>query len=727
MNNRSKLVLSPDRKTAIFGERYAKKGEDSVESVMHRVAMAVATSYESNHGGKLEDTADIVDEWVGYMSRFEFVPGGRILSNAGVDKNLLNCFVVPVDDSIGGIFDSLKRSMMIQGVGGGVGFNFGGIRPKGYPTSGLGVASGPCSFIDVFDKASDTISSTSDRKAANMGILPVWHPDIREFIRSKVGNDGNTGRWIKFNISVAVNNKFINAVKSGSGFDLMWDGKVVDTIDAAGLWKEMVDSQWLCGDPGLWNYDTANEMNNTGYFQELIGTNPCGEISLPAWGSCCLGSINLSKFVVDGSVDIPALERVAGSAVKFLDSVITENEYLFDEMEAEAKLSRRIGLGVMGVAHALMKMGIRYGSEEARLVVGSMMTTIRDAAYETSTMLATCMGSFTGYDEKKYTSKKSGYTKSLPNGVMDKIKARGIRNSTLLTVAPTGTTSVVAGSSSGIEPVYSLKFVQKRFKDGSWHSENVMDPIYEEWLNKNPEGAAVPDYFVTSKNIHPDDHLKMQLAVQAVVDNSISKTINMPSHATRQEVSKVLLDAMTGGAKGCTIYRDGSLSHQPLSDTPSTRNKGVKIRRGLTYEISTPQGKAYVTINDFEQGGGPMQVFIRADKPGSDSYAYCNAMGRLISIGLQDGTDPKRIANTLMGINSSGVTWEFMPDSQDKPVTITSVPDAVAKLMLSYCGEPVVIMDNASSKAVMCSNCGAPMEMIEGCLTCRSCGNALCQ
>ncbi len=677
----------------VFMDRYSLKDpsgqplEFYPEQLWARVARGIAS---------VEKTEELQVYWekrfYEALTDFQFVPGGRILAGAGSGHQVTfyNCYVIPSpEDSRQGILDNLKTMTEIMARGGGVGINLSTLRPRGsYIKTVNGTASGPCSWAQLYSVATgDVIQQGGSRRGALMLMLDDDHPDIEEFITVK----RTEGKIEHANLSVCISDKFMQAVKDDADWDLVWQGEVKKTIRARSLWDLICTSAWESAEPGVVFMDRYNKLSNTWYYEDIRCVNPCGEQGLPPWGVCNLGALNLSAFVDDGKMDWERLADKSKVAMRFLDNVVDANEYFIQE-NREAQLStRRTGLGTMGLADALIKMQIPYGSQESIPVIERIYATIRDAAYDVSADIAAEKGSFPKFDRNKYM--QGQFIKRLPKAVQEKISKQGIRNAVLLTQAPTGTTSLLSGVSSGIEPVYDFAMV-RRDRTG----EHIMyHPLLQAWRDEHPT-EPTPKYFVAANDLTPEEHVRVQATIQYFTDSSISKTVNAPNSHTVEDVQTLYRLAYELGCKGITYMRDGSrvgvLSHieekkkkQPAQqDTAmamvTSIQQGIKPRpavvQGYTRQIAAPEGKINVTINSDEQG--PLEVFVNVGKAGSDIAALAEALGRLISLNLRilsplSQTDRiKEIADQLRSIGGSRSVGFGMQQ-------VRSLPDAVARAL----------------------------------------------
>ncbi len=609
-----------------------------------------------------------------------FISAGIVVSN---------CFVIPSpEDSRHGILDNLKLMTEIMARGGGVGINLSSLRPRGsYIKTVNGTASGPCSWAQLYSVATgDVIQQGGSRRGALMIMLDDNHPDIEEFITVK----RTAGKIEHANLSVCISDAFMQAVKDDADWNLTWQGEIKKTIPARKLWDLICTSAWESAEPGMVFIDRYNKESNTWYYENIRCVNPCGEQGLPPYGVCNLGAINLSAFVKNGKMDWERLAEVSKTAMRFLDNVVDANEYFIEE-NREAQLgTRRTGLGTMGLADALIKMQIAYGSEESLPTIERIYATIRDAAYDASADNAAEKGAFPRFERDKYMQGK--FIKRLPKQVQEKIKKQGIRNAVLLTQAPTGTTSLLAGVSSGIEPVYDFAMI-RRDRTG----EHILyHPLLEEWRAKHPN-EPTPGYFVASKDLTPEEHVRVQAMVQSYTDSSISKTVNAPNDHTVEQVQKLYRLAYETGCKGITYYRDGSrdavltrvedekkaaAAQAPTVEPITSIHQGLKARpavvHGYTRNVKAPEGTINITVNSDEHG--PLEVFVNVGKAGSDIAALAEALGRLISFNLRilsplSQTDrAQEIAEQLRGIGGSRSVG-FGPQQ------VRSLPDAVARAL----------------------------------------------
>jgi len=652
-----------------------------------RVARAVAAA---------ERTAKDREAWTkrffDLMMARDFLPNSPTLTGAGRGMCLSACFVLPIEDSMESIFETVKNAALVHKEGGGTGFDFSRLRPKGsFVQRTQGVASGPVSFLKVIDAATEAVKQGGTRRGANMGILRVDHPDIEEFILMK--KDGKSVG--NFNISVAATGAFMEAVRKGTSYEIAdpRTKKAVDRKDARKIFRMIVESAWAIGDPGLIFIDRINASNPTRALGPISATNPCGEQPLHPYESCNLGSINLANFFDPAkpeSFDGERFAEVIAAAVRFLDDVIDVNEYPLPQIEAISKGNRRIGLGIMGWADLLLKMKIRYDAPEALALAEKIAAFLRSRATEASVQLARTRGNF-------------------PNIGKSVFKGRKMRNATVFTIAPTGTISRIAGCSSSIEPVFAFEFTS-RILDAEIKD---VHPLYAEWKDKNP-GKKLPGYFVTAHDVSPEGHIRTQAAFQKSVDNSVSKTINLPHAATLKDVEAAYLLAYELGTKGITVYRDGCREEQVLVKTapPSRRlpEERPDTLTSVTDKIKTGFGNLYITITFFNQK--PFEVFASIGKSGYSTMADAEAIGRLISLALRSGVDPKELVSQLKGIGGSEPIFT-------EGGLVTSIPDAVARVLERHFGEA----KNGSKDMFQdqCRQCGATLPD-EKCPVCPNCG-----
>ena len=670
-----------------------EKGElvdKAPEDLFRRVATYVAGA-EKNKAERRK----YAEAFLRIMAGLDFLPNSPTLTGAGRGMCLSACFVLPIEDSLDGIFETVKNAALVHKEGGGTGFDFSRLRPKGsFVRKTQGVASGPISFLKVIDAATEAVKQGGTRRGANMGILRVDHPDIEEFVQMKL--DG--GSVSNFNISVAVTDAFMAALEAGAEYDLVDPhlGTVAGRKDARKVFQLIVESAWAVGDPGLIFIDRINAANPTAGLGPIRATNPCGEQPLHDYESCNLGSINLANFHDPKSKDRFDWDRFAAVirlGVRFLDDVIDVNRYPLAVIDKTTRASRRIGLGVMGWADLLLRMKVRYDSPKALALADKVAAFFRAEATAASRELAGERGSFPAIAQSVY-------------------KGGRMRNATVFTIAPTGTISRIAGCSSSIEPVFAFEVVSKiidsELKD--------IHPIYAEWKEKNP-GKPLPDYFRAAHEIAPEWHVRTQAAFQKHVDNSVSKTINFPHEASVEDVEKAYLRAWDLGTKGITIYRDGCRESQVLYKNgaeilhPQGRPDSLP---SVTDKIKTGFGNLYVTISFHNQK--PFEVFASIGKSGYSTMADAEALGRLISTALRSGVEPEEVITQLKGIGGSEPIFT-------EGGLIQSIPDAIAKVLEKHFGE---VKHNAKDfYTVRCKICGALLPD-EKCPVCINCGWSKC-
>lgn len=537
----------------IWSERYAHPGETSWTDMAERVARFVS------NGEVIEKQEECYKKFFEIINSQDFIPGGRILTNSGRPRGqLLNCFVIPLEDSRESIGQMLKEYLTISGTGGGVGISFSKLRPRNAAilTNG-GNSSGPVSFMDCVDTVASTIKTGGQRRAATMISLSVYHPDIEEFISHKI----DLSKLTNANVSIEADDKFFEAVRKNKNWDLIWGNKIVNTIKARNIWDKVVENANLSGEPGILNIGYARKMSNSYSFDELLTTNPCGEQFLPAYGCCCLGSINLSNFIKNNEFEWERFKKVVDASIRFLDDVLAVNTYPLEEIQAQSMKERRIGLGLMGLHHAMLKMNIKYSSKAGNEFTEKIYELLRNRSYLASTKLAEEKGAFPAFDTEAYLN--SGFTKTLPTKIRDLIRKHGMRNVCVNTQAPTGTTSIIAGVSSGIEPIFAPMYRRRYNSDKGMQEEILKDPLLDEFIQ-----AGLPiSHFEGAYDISPDKHFIIQETAQRYIDSAVSKTINLPEDYTADNLKKTWLKYVDE-LKGTTLYRSGSRGKEPLSPMP---------------------------------------------------------------------------------------------------------------------------------------------------------------
>ncbi|MBV7410374.1 adenosylcobalamin-dependent ribonucleoside-diphosphate reductase [Maritimibacter sp. DP1N21-5] len=721
----------------------------SVEDTWRRIARALSES---------EPTQE--DRFFGALEDFKFLPAGRITAGAGTARNvtLFNCFVMgTIPDSMGGIFDMLKEAALTMQQGGGIGYDFSTIRPRGSGVKGVAAdASGPLSFMDVWDAMCRTIMSAGSRRGAMMATMRCDHPDIRDFITAK----SDAARLRMFNMSVLVTDDFMEAVKADGPWELTFGGTVYHTVEARDLWNQIMKATYDYAEPGVIFIDRINQMNNLAYCETIAATNPCGEQPLPPYGACLLGSINMARLVTnpfeeDAALDIAALDELVATAVRMMDNVVDASRFPLEAQRQEAQAKRRIGLGVTGLADALLMLGLRYGSDEAAAQTEVWMKAIARASYLASVELAKEKGPFPLFDAEAYLA--SGSLKHMDEDVRDAIREHGIRNALLTSIAPTGTISLYAGNvSSGIEPVFAYAYTRKVLqKDGSRTEEEVVDYAVQMWRDKFGD-RELPEYFVNAQTLAPKDHVKMQAAAQKWVDSSISKTINCPEDISFDEFKDVYLQAWETGCKGCTTYRPNEVTGSVLSvsekseDVPEQDQSGDVVYisepldrpqelEGATYKLKWPDSEhaIYITINDLLVAGHrrPFEVFINSKN--MEHFAWTVALTRMISAVFRRGGDVSFVVEELKAVfDPRGGAW-----MQGKyiPSILAAIGGVIEKHMVAtgfLAGEGMGLKSDPTAAQVVsigqnrgkaCPSCGQyDMRMIEGCMTCASCGHSKC-
>ena len=693
------------------------------------------------------------------LEDFKFLPAGRIAAGAGTQRKvtLFNCFVMgTVPDDMGGIFDMLKEAALTMQQGGGIGYDFSTIRPKGALVKGVAAdASGPLSFMDVWDSMCRTIMSAGSRRGAMMATLRCDHPDIEDFISAK----SDPARLRMFNVSVLVTDPFMAAVKADDDWDLVFEGRIYKTLSARKLWDQIMQSTYEFAEPGVIFIDRINQANNLSYCETIAATNPCGEQPLPPYGACLLGSINLARLVEapferGAQLSAAALQDLVATAVRMMDNVVDASNFPLEAQALEARNKRRIGLGVTGLADALLMLGLRYGSEAAARQTEDWLHAIARAAYLASVQLAKEKGAFPLFEADPYLA--SGAMQGMDEDVRAEIATHGIRNALLTSIAPTGTISLYAGNvSSGIEPVFAYAYTRKVLqKDGSRSEEEVVDYAVQMWRDKFGD-ADLPDYFVNAQTLAPKDHVKMQAAAQKWVDSSISKTINCPEDISFEAFKEVYSAAYESGCKGCTTYRPNAVTGSVLSvsesseTTPET-DQGAEViymsepldrpqaLEGQTYKLKWPDSEhaIYLTVNDVVVNGHrrPFEVFINSKN--MEHFAWTVALTRMISAVFRRGGDVSFVVEELKAVfDPRGGAWikgKYIP-------SILAAIGGVLETHMVAIGflegeglglkqDPQAVMPaGASGKGKACSSCGQyDLRMVEGCMTCASCGYSKC-
>ena len=757
-----KAKLSSNAMT-VLEKRYLKKdlngnAIEEPEEMFKRVAQSIAdVDRVYDPQARVEEVAET---FYNMMVECEFEPNSPTLMNAGRYLGQLSaCFVLPVDDSMEGIFDTLKNTALIHKSGGGTGFSFSRVRPaRDIVHSTTGISSGPISFMHVYNAATETVKQGGTRRGANMGILRVDHPDIEEFISCKA----DLTQLNNFNISVSVTDEFMKAVEEDTDYGLRnpRTGQVVERIGARYIFDKIVHQAWSTGEPGIVFIDRINRDNPTPNVGEIESTNPCGEQPLLPYESCNLGSINLAKCVIGDKVNYGKLRSIVRNAVHFLDNVIDANQYPLEKIAEKSIGNRKIGLGLMGFADMLFQMNIPYNSEAAIEVAEEVMSFIQREGRQKSAELASERGVF----------------KNFKGSVYDHPDMPRVRNATVTTIAPTGTISIIAGCSGGIEPLFALAFernilggtkmlevnsyFEERLKEVGIFSESLMQRVIDEGsiahIDEIPED--IRRVFVTSHDISPQWHVRIQAAFQKYTDNAVSKTVNFTSDATEDDVREVYMLANNLNCKGVTIYRDGSRQNQvmsikkaeekkeasPMAIAPRTKRDRPIITQGMTFKIAAGCGNLYVTVNEDENG--PCELFTHLGKSGGCTQSWSEGMSRLISLALRSGIDPEEIVDQLRGIACPTPVW-------DRGEMVKSCSDGISKALKWYIEARKDNKGSEEAKAInerieqtttfeiadhegekkdrgemgaVCPDCGSRLFYEEGCQKCHNCGFSKC-
>jgi ribonucleoside-diphosphate reductase alpha chain len=752
--------------------------DEKVEDTWRRIATDLA-SVEADPG-----------TWEGpfyeALEDFRYLPAGRIVAGAGTGRSvtLFNCFVMgTIPDSMAGIFEALKEAALTMQQGGGIGYDFSTIRPKGAPVSGVAAdASGPLSFMDVWDAMCRTIMSAGSRRGAMMATMRCDHPDIEDFIAAKA----DPTRLRMFNVSVLATDAFMEAVKNDGPWELTFGGQVFKTLPARDLWNRMMRATYDYAEPGVIFIDRINAENNLSYAETIAATNPCGEQPLPPYGACLLGSVNLARLVAepfaDGAdVDAGELADLVATAIRMMDNVVDASRFPLEAQAREAHAKRRIGLGVTGLADALAMVGLRYGSPEAAERTGEWMAVIANAAYRASALIAAEKGAFPLYDAAEYA--KAPMVKRLDPEVQELIAEHGLRNALLTSIAPTGTISLFAGNvSSGIEPIFATSYTRKVLQpDGTRTEEEVVDYAVQMWRDMKGD-ADLPDQIVTAQDLAPLEHVRMQAAAQPWVDSSISKTINVPADIGFEAFKDVYLEAYETGCKGCTTYRPNEVTGSVLSvettrdasedapsrplhlstntpgeapqaagaEPPATRATDSDViymsepldrpgsLEGHTYKLKWPDSDhaLYITINDIMLHGHrrPFEIFINSKN--MEHFAWTVALTRMISAVFRRGGDVSFVVEELKAVfDPRGGAWM---NGKYVPSILAAIGGVIERHLISIGfidGEGMGLKTDPQADVVnlgrpagpACPSCGQyDMRMIEGCLTCASCGHSKC-
>ena len=781
-------LITPESLPAISGDIWQMKyrfagspelaADKTVTDSWRRVARALAAAEPKAQ----QESREV--EFFEALDGYRFLPAGRILSGAGTGRTkvtLFNCFVMgTLDDDMASIFTGLKEAALTMQQGGGIGHDFSTLRPKGAPVRGVGAdASGPLSFMDVWNAMCRTILSAGSRRGAMMATMRCDHPDIEEFISAK----REPGRLSMFNLSVLVTDAFMEAVKADADWPLVFSGTVYKTLKARELWDKIMQATYDYAEPGVIFIDRINQVNNLAYCETINSTNPCGEQPLPPYGACLLGSINLAALVHDGfgpkaAIDEAELTGLVSTAVRMMDNVVSLSQYPLEAQRKEAEAKRRIGLGVTGLANALMMCGLKYGSDAAARQAGNWMKAIERAAYLVSAKLAEEKGAFPLFDKEAYLARP--HIQGLDDDVRGAIAQHGIRNALLTSIAPTGTISLFAGNvSSGIEPVFAWSYQRNVLeKDGSKRSETVTDFAYRAFKDKFGDAAELPDAFVTAQELSPGDHVTMQAALQPHVDSSISKTVNVPETISFEDFREVYIKAYESGLKGCTTYRPNDITgsvlsvsddkapapeestEEPLLPLEATlpnfaSQEGAEVvymqqpferepvLPGFTYKLKWADSNhaIYVTLNDIIQNGRrrPFEIFINSKN--MEHYAWTVALTRMISAVFRRGGDVSFVVEELKAVfDPRGGQWM---EGKYVPSLLAAIGGIIERHMIDTgflkpdeAGEladpdtarqVLVVNDGVGAGLRQCPRCGdAALTFQEGCETCLACGYSKC-
>ena len=728
----------------------------SVEDSWARIAKALAS---------VEDDAEGYEEqFYDALEGFKFLPAGRITAGAGTGRKvtLFNCFVMgTIPDDMGGIFDMLKEAALTMQQGGGIGYDFSTIRPKGAAVSGVAAdASGPLSFMDVWDAMCRTIMSAGSRRGAMMATLRCDHPDIEDFIDAK----SDAARLRMFNVSVLVTDPFMEAVKSDGDWDLVFEGKTYRTVKARALWDKIMQSTFDYAEPGVIFIDRINQKNNLNYCETIAATNPCGEQPLPPYGACLLGSINLARLVPEpfsegAELDEEALSELVATAVRMMDNVVDASRFPLEAQAQEAKAKRRIGLGVTGLADALLMVGSRYGSEEAARLTDRWLRAIARAAYLASAHLAKEKGAFPLFDAEAFLASET--MQEMDDDVRAAVAEYGIRNALVTSIAPTGTISLYAGNvSSGIEPVFAYAYTRKVLQpDGSKTEEEVVDYAVQMWREKMGD-TELPDYFVNAQTLPPLEHVRMQAAAQRWVDSSISKTINCPADISFEDFKDVYMAAWDQGCKGCTTYRPNDVTGSVLSvaeeEKPAVEVTALPVDHtaevvhlaepldrpaaleGSTYKLKWPDSEhaLYITVNDIVHGQQrrPFEIFVNSKN--MEHFAWTVALTRMISAVFRRGGDVSFVVEELKAVfDPRGGAWM---GGKYVPSILAAIGGVIEQHLISIgfiAGEGMGLKTDPQAEVVpisapkgpACPSCGSyELRMVEGCMTCADCSYSKC-
>ncbi len=735
----------------VVRSKYLAPNEQGPMHMWNRIARALA-SVEN-------DKEYWYNKFLELLFDFRFVPGGRVMHGAGREDarrrpTLANCYVIPIeDDSLEGIYRCITESAMVYRTGGGVGTDLSVLRPEGAPVNAtIDHSPGATAFMNLFSESTNTVSQAG-RRGALMLTLRVDHPDIERFITIK--NDPRRIKVQHANISVLITHEFMNAVINDSEFELRWGGKAYRRVRAKELWFKIIKNAHASAEPGIIFWDTMKDYHNVEYANPLSSTNPCGEQPLAAYTACNLGNINLGKLVgEDGQFDYTELAQVTRTATRFMDNIIDYNmeNHALDKIRQAVSSDRRIGLGITGLADALLMMKIKYDTQEALDETEKMMTIIRNESYRTSIDLAKEKGAFPLFNWEGYA--RSKFVQGLPQDIQEGIRTHGIRNSTVITVPPVGTGSIAAQTSSGIEPIFCTSYRRKvKNHDGETYSEyKVYHPLIKKMFG---DDENLPPFVVTAHQIDPYFRVKMQGVIQKYVDSSISSTVNLAENVSIETVADIYMTAYKAGLKGITVYREGSREGILTTEEYAKKKENAKPARaddkaskgprqrpqmtfGVTERMKTGEGYLYVTINEDENG--LCEVFTTIGKAGGNAAAQSEAISRLISLALRSGIEPREIVKQLKGISGPTPVWDGQGGQ------ILSTPDAIGKVLEHYIenreqfrtipapktaaplspdseetaahGKPVT--------SVTCPECGTTVEHVSGCVVCYNCGWSKC-
>lgn len=736
------IIFVTENSKTVLERRYLKKDTsgkicETPEQMFRRVAGHIAQA-EKNYNKKAH-IQKIEDQFYSLMSEFRFLPNSPTLMNAGRSLGqLAACFVLPVKDSIDGIFDAIKNAAVIHKSGGGTGFSFSRLRPENSRVGSTGgVASGPVSFMKIFNTATEQIKQGGTRRGANMAVLRVDHPDIMSFIKCK----SNKQELNNFNISVGVTDIFMEAVAKGLDYDLIdpHNQNKLGKFNAMAVYQELIQQAWSTGDPGIIFLDEINRYNTTPGLGDIESTNPCGEQPLLPMEACNLGSINLTKFIKEKNgepfIDYDAFKETIHLSVRFLDNTIDMSRYPIDEIGDMVRGNRKIGLGIMGFADLLFMLNLPYDSDEAIDVAEEIMSFMQEESHAASCDLAKERGVFPNFEHSIFKDNKN-------------LK---MRNATTTTIAPTGTLSIIAGCSSGIEPAFALSYIrtvmdndkllevnpvfEKTSKDQGFYSKDLMSEIAEKGTAKGNTQIPIKmrKVFVTAHDIKPEVHIKMQAAFQKHTDNAVSKTVNLPHDATEEDVKFIYDQAYKLKCKGVTIYRDGSKDNQVLSISGKNGSENgndfllagkerPNVLEGFTERIKTGMGYLYVTVSEYNHR--PFEIFATIGKSGKSTQAKTEAIGRLISLALRSGVEVHEIVDQIKGIRGEHAIFQ-------EGGLVYSIPDAIAKVLekrylTNGKGNKIKHTQRNKLKSDVCPECGSNVAFEEGCIKCYSCGYTKC-